>query len=356
MPPLPPDYFEQICRHTAVGVLATDRELIVCFCNEAAARFFGRCADQILGQSIMTLVPAERRDLAQKQFDRILQRSETVEFEVRHPREDSVPLHLAAALSPLRDAAGAVIGVCVLLRDITRVATLLYEVSQAQKMAALESMAGAVADRFNNVLGGVITIADFAQDSDNPDLLRRTLRTTLAALVRANDLVGSLLAFAQGDHAAGANVTASVGALVQEAAQTWSSRLADRSIELVADVDEICPPLPARPIATVLNLLIQNAVEAMPDGGTLRIEAHNEGEAGILLRISDTGVGIDEQHLPRVFEPFFTTHQADRHTPSDHAGLGLPVAYGILKGLGGGLTLSSSLGGGTIATARIALD
>jgi two-component system, NtrC family, sensor kinase len=90
--------------------------------------------------------------------------------------------------------------------------------------------------------------------------------------------------------------------------------------------------------------LAENAIDAMPEGGTLTLRAYNKG-VGVVVEVSDTGVGIPQENLARVFDPFFTTKEVGRGT-----GLGLAVCYGIVADHGGRISVESHVGHGTTFT------
>jgi signal transduction histidine kinase len=215
-------------------------------------------------------------------------------------------------------------------------------------MSALSTMAGAVAHHFNNLLGGVLTSIDFALATDDPAVLRRALRTTVSALSRANDLTVNLLSFAEGDRSPSSPEDAA--RTVNHFVESVAPRLAESQVKLETDVLAVTPIVPAKQLLTILDCLETNATEAMPDGGTLRIELLPGPGHSLVLRVSDTGPGIPRDQLPYVFEPFFTTKRGGPPNDTMHAGLGLAVVHGLVKDLGGVVTVGPAEGGGTICT------
>jgi PAS domain S-box-containing protein len=344
-------FFERACRDLGMALIVADDALNVRFSNGAAEQLFGKPADALRGQFVPDLVPASRRQLVERLLRRVLDRGQVREFEYRHRMPDGGDAYLAVTLSPLRDDAGAGIGVSVCARDVTRGMDVVREVAEAQRMSALSLMAGAVAHHFNNLLGGVITTLDFAQASTNPEMLRRALRTTSSALARANGVTRSLLAFAEGSRSdtPTAGATDTVREFVADHAAAW----AEHGIAVETDLDSIDEQVPVKPVLNVLEALTSNACESMLDGGTMRIALKPGPAGGVTLSVADTGEGIPAENTRRVFEPFFTTkHTQDPNVP-DHVGLGLPVVHGIVKALGGKVTLESKIGAGTICVINL---
>jgi C4-dicarboxylate-specific signal transduction histidine kinase len=246
-------------------------------------------------------------------------------------------------------------GVSVYIRDVTRRIESERALTEATKMAALGAMAGAIAHHFNNVLGGLVTSADFAQSSDDPDLLRRVLKSIVNTLTRASQLTQALLAFAEGDHSD--SELADVGETVRQFIETVEPKLTRSGIRVEAQIAPVRLRIPARRLRTVLDCLTANACEAMPEGGTLRIEICVPPDATeMLLRITDTGAGMSEFDLRHAFEPFFTTKCEGTPGSVEHPGLGLAVVHGIIRSLGGAVTLASNPGEGTCCTIHLPLS
>ncbi|MBI4580833.1 MAG: PAS domain-containing protein [Planctomycetes bacterium] len=344
------DYFRSIDCHAGLGILATDEQFRIRFCNQAAVHLLGRPAAELIGEDIKTIVPPARAALAQRLLDHIVQTGESSDFELEYERPDGRMLHLAVVVSPVRDGE-RLAGVSVFLRDISRRLHLLRDMAQAQKMAALESMAGALAHHFNNILGGAITTADFALAGDDPDLHRRTLGLTVTALSRANELTRGLLAFAEGEHSD--TTTADIRQTLERYLAALDETLKARRIRLEADIQPVSASAPPTAVTVILDRLIANAVEAMPNGGTLRIRLATRTDDQVLLCVGDTGCGIAREILPRMFEPFFTTRQPDRGGTSPHHGLGLAIVHGIVKDLGGTVSVDSAPGSGTTITIHL---
>lgn len=343
-------YFEWMSRSAGIGIVATDGEFLVQFCNGAAEELLGRAAGEVIGHHLLGIVPPERTDLAQRLLERILQSGQSADFQMRYSRPDGQATQLAVTISPvLRDGQPA--GMALFLRDISRQIALLRDVAQAQKMAALESVAGAVAHHFNNILGGAITTADFALASDDPELHRRTLGITVTVLSRAHDLTHGLLAFAEGEHTD--TLLVDVRQTLERYISGLNPTLAARDIRLEAQLDPVAASAPPKGMTQILDRLTTNAFEAMPSGGTLKIQLVAGSEDDVILRIADSGPGIPEHLMPRVFEPFFTTKQPERNRSTDHPGLGLAVVYGIVKDLGGTITVTSAPENGTCFTIRL---
>jgi len=352
--PVSEDFFRHMCLHAGVAMVATDAQLCIRFWNPAAARLFGRPAEAVLGEPITSIVPPERLKVVRRLFERTLHHGRISEFEFRHRDPSGALVDLAVSIAPVFDERSKCTGISAHFRDMTRRIKSERVTAEAQKMSALGSMAGAVAHHFNNLLAGLITTADFSQNSDDPRVLRRALQAISSTLTRASKLTLALLAFAEGEHREGP--TENVTATVRRFAADLGSRLRETDIMIEADVQAIDCCLPANQLYTILDCLTSNACDAMPDGGTIRVElALTPDGRDMVLRISDTGRGISEEDLGRVFEPFFTTKAAGPNGAADHPGLGLSVVHGIVRGMGGTVTLCSSQTDGTMCSIQLPL-
>ena len=226
------------------------------------------------------------------------------------------------------------------LLDITRQKELEEQLLQAQKLEALGQFAGGIAHDFNNLLTAISGYAELAAGSALVDpALMRSLNGITAASTQAASLTSRLLSFSRRDMLEHRLVD------LNEIARTVAELLERLVREDVVVQLDLAPALPAVSAdlaqlkQVVLNLAL-NARDAMPDGGTLTIETAALRDS-VLLRVRDTGCGMDDATKMRAFEPFFTTKPEGKGT-----GLGLAVAYGVVDALGGTLSIRSAPGEG----------
>lgn len=237
--------------------------------------------------------------------------------------------------------------------DIQRRA-LEAEMQQAQKMEALGTLAGGIAHDFNNLLTAIGVSADLLQTEISTGAHHDELSEIRAAVNRANTLVKQLLSLSRRSEFS--PVVASLNALV-EGMQHMIGRVLGERIKLVVDLGQHLPMVSADipQLEQVLLNLCLNARDAMPGGGTLRLETRAApGSLGqdVELRVCDTGSGIPDAVLPHIFEPFFTTKGVASGT-----GLGLSTSYAIAERHAGRLSAQCPDAGGTIMTLRLpALD
>jgi PAS domain S-box-containing protein len=254
----------------------------------------------------------------------------------------------------LRDGAGQPVEFAGTLTDVTERRSLESELVQARKMDAIGKLTGGIAHDFNNLLAAVLGgLSLIERRLPLAEEQAKILTMTRRAAEQGSDLVGRLLAFARRQQLAPAciEIAALSSAVSDLLAHTLGGlvaldwRVGDGLWCAFADQSQL--------ELALMNLII-NARDAMPEGGTISIEAENRtigsGTDGlapgdyVVLTVADTGCGISPEMLEQVMEPFFTTKEVGKGT-----GLGLSMVYGFAKQSGGAFRIDSRLGAGTSA-------
>ena len=248
---------------------------------------------------------------------------------------------------PLRNHRGEIVGVSGVSIDVTEemraeeAQKLLDEqMAYLSKMEALGTLAGGISHDFNNILNIILTHTTILDRRCPDPPLQRSIGTIKQAVERGATISRQILTFAQqGDLRAGAvDVGRLLGDLYTLVAETFP-----RTIRLQIECDPDLPPVPGdagQLQQALLNLCI-NARDAMPDGGSLSIEARLAGDR-VMIAVSDEGLGFDEETRRRLFEPFFTTKEKAKGM-----GLGLAMVYGIVRAHGAEIDVESKPGSGT---------
>lgn len=346
--------YRLLFQRAGVALIATDTDLNITAWNDAATRIFGSSAAQMMGTAVLNLVPAEERGRVERIWRRVVQNREVKEFQFTRRDDHGNLRHLAASVSPMVGADGVTWGISSCVTDITRFMERLHQADQGRKMTALGEMAGALAHHFNNILGGLVTSVDFALAARNPEIEHNTLEQTARSLARASRLMDHLLAFAEGDPRQ--EDLSDLTEVVFQATDLLEPELAEAKVKLELNINVLpVAPVPRQQLLTVLFNLTHNAVDAMPDGGTLRIDVEHRDDH-CLLRFTDTGCGVKEEDLDRIFEPFYSTKSASLSPEERTTGFGLAVVHGIIQEIGGQISVASEVGKGTTVEVRIPCD
>ncbi len=252
---------------------------------------------------------------------------------------------------PVKDVSGKVVGAVRMSEDITHKLLMEEQLRQAQKMETIGLLAGGIAHDFNNILSAIIGYTELAQQRElTGDKLKDYLSQVQKAGLRAKNLVSQILAFSRRTEAR--FIPVNLGLVVKETLKMLRPTLPMTiSINHAIHEDGLVMGDPTQIHQVIMNLCI-NAYHAMKaGGGNLFVSLHEEEtaepphgplKAYLRIDIADTGIGMDENILKRLFEPYFTTKSKGEGT-----GLGLSVAYGIMKNHDGMIRVESAVGKGT---------
>ncbi|GLH73888.1 hypothetical protein GETHLI_23900 [Geothrix limicola] len=224
---------------------------------------------------------------------------------------------------------------------------LEIQLQQARKMESLGNLAGGIAHDMNNVLGAILGIASANQEAQPSDSdTHRAFEIITRAAERGGKMVKSLLSFARQSPAEQREVN--LNQIIREETELLE-RTTLSKIRLEMDLDPDLKPMlgDAGALTQVLMNLCVNAVDAMPDRGTLTLRTRNLGRDRIEVSVEDTGSGMPKEVLDKAMEPFFTTKEIGKGT-----GLGLSMVYSTVKAHHGEVALDSHLGLGTRVTLR----
>ncbi|MBI3949912.1 MAG: GAF domain-containing protein [Acidobacteria bacterium] len=340
------------------GVITTDTDGRVVLINKVAELLTGRtqeeAVDKPLGE-VFHIINKKTGERCENAVERVLKAGEVVGL-TNHTAllaRDGTERIIADSGAPIRDRQGKIFGVVLVFRDITEKQKTEEELLKAQKLESLGLLAGGIAHDFNNILTtilGNITLAE-ADMRPGDHILGRLVAAETAAL-RAKDLTYQLLTFSKGG--APIKKTTSIAEIIKESA---SFALRGSNVRCEFSIpDDLWPvEVDEGQMSQVIQNLIINADQAVPEGGIIHICVKNvtrEADADLSLAnqqkyvnitITDHGVGIPEEHLPKIFDPYFTTKPGG-------IGLGLATTYSIIKKHEGHITVASKVGVGTTTT------
>ena len=339
------------------GVITTDTDGNIVLINSIAEEMTGWRQEEAVGKpftEVFKIVNEKSRLSCENPVDKVLG-SGTIVGIANHTvliSRFGKERIIADSGAPIRDQQERIVGAVLVFRDITDKLKMEEELLKSQKLESIGVLAGGIAHDFNNLLTAILGNISLAKIlTSKEDKIHQKLAEAEKASLRARDLTLQLLTFSRG----GAPVkksTAIAGIIRDSAAFTLSGSKANCQFTIPedlwpAEVDE-------GQISQVINNLIINADQAMPDGGVITVACENihlvnselpplpDGRY-VIIAITDQGTGINEDDVPRIFDPYFTTKKSGK-------GLGLATVYSIVKNHDGHITVDSPPGTGTTFT------
>ncbi|MBK9990112.1 MAG: PAS domain S-box protein [Verrucomicrobia bacterium] len=341
-------------RAMAECLLTTDTEGVVQFMNEAAEKLTGWPAGTAIGrgvEQVCVLRHEKTRANVTMPVARSISEHRVVEFPLHSTlvNRQGVQCVVDGRCAPMHDLVGQPIGAVVVFRDVTERARLEAELLRSSKLESVGILAGGIAHDFNNILTVVMGNVTLAMlDSGVMAAAGRWLTEAEHGVLRARDLTQQLLTFAKGGEPV--RKTVQLPEVVREVAE-FALHGSKAVCEFKFDPDLWAADVDKGQIGQVVQNLVINAVQAMPEGGQITIAIHNEQVTPesarplrigkyLRLEITDSGLGIRAEHLQRIFDPYFTTKQSG-------SGLGLATVYSIVRRHQGHIDVESELGQGT---------
>jgi PAS domain S-box-containing protein len=319
------------------AIVSKDLNGVIQSWNEGAHRMFGYAAEEMVGQSVLRLIP-EDLHYEEDEILKKLRSGERIEhYETMRQRKDGSLVDVSITISPIRDGAGRVVGASKIARDISDRKKIERLLIQSEKLAATGRMAATIAHEINNPLEAVMNLIFLARHHSPVDgKVNQYLKTAEEELERVSHIARQTLGYYRDTTSP---MPLYLHDLIENVLTVYNSKLIAHGIEVVKQFNDLQKIIVSKgEILQVFTNIIANAVDAMQTGGSLRISLRKTGGGsgeGIQAVIRDAGEGIPQENLERVFEPFFTT-KGNLGT-----GIGLWVAKQLVERRGGQISLSS---------------
>jgi PAS domain S-box-containing protein len=316
-------------------ILSKDLNGIITSWNDAATRVFGYTADEMIGASILKLIPEHLHSDETTILENIRAGRRVEHFETVRLTKRGALLDVALTVSPVKDAQGRVVGASKILRDISARKRMERSLLQAEKIAATGRMAATIAHEINNPLEAVINLLYLLRPKVSGEEGLNYLATAESELGRVSHIAKQTLGYYR-EHAAAS--MASLAEIAEHAITIYEPRCTSAGITIEKSLSSSRKVVLRRgEMMQVISNLIANAIYAMPNGGTLSISVSDTTSPadGIALNLADNGEGIAPDVLPRVFDAFFTTRE------TVGTGIGLFVAKNFVEGHGGRISIES---------------
>jgi PAS domain S-box-containing protein len=340
---------EGIVQSAMDAIISVDEEQRVVLFNSAAESMFQCSAQEAIGQSLDRFVPARFRDAHKRHIKTfgetgVTNRRMGALGRVYGLRSDGEEFPVEAAISQ-----AGVDGrryFTVILRDITESVRLQDQLHQAERLAEMGTLASGMAHEIGTPMNVILGRAEQLMRRTDDEAMRKGLATITAQVERITKIMNQLLTFAR--RKPGERRSVNLGQTLDDCLEVLQERVRRAGVTIESRYETTLRPVhvhadPDQMSQVFLNLFI-NAIHAMPGGGVLRISLERLNNH-VKAVVTDTGHGIPEEDLPKIFHPFFTTKEAGKGT-----GLGLTVVHNIVQEHGGSITVESRPGQGTTFT------
>jgi len=342
-------YTDNILSSIAGGVVALDRDGVVLTWNRAAEAIVGLKADRVVGRNyreVIARLPVTEADRASTV--EIIEKVQTTGNTYQgyklcyHPLDGNV-VYINLSASVLSDNAGKPLGLVIIFEDVTKEIKMENEFRRMGELAAVGQLAASIAHELRNPLSSIKGAAQYLQkEYEDHAAIVEFLNIIVDEVNGLSKLTTEFLEFARPVEMEVRDVD--VNAVVTRTLQLMSVHMGESGAVVVERLSDDLPTIQAdeKQLEQVLRNVILNALQAMPGGGTLTINTSASGQS-VELSVADTGTGIAEDKLDRIFVPFFTTK-------TKGTGLGLPVVQKIVENHGGHIEVASRPGEGTVFT------
>jgi PAS domain S-box-containing protein len=329
----PAPIFKLSCRDGKIGeILRANRE---------AEKVTGFSQDELKGRMIWELHPPDEQEQLHELCAHTNSHGYLSREDLRLITKDGGVVPVSVHFGTIEHSGEKSIqGIYVDVSDRKRLESQLI---QSEKMAAIGQLAAGIAHELRNPLGIIMNaLYDLGEilDTDNPEV-REDLRIARDEIVRAQEIITNLLEFSRESRAEMEGVN--LNDLLRKTLQLMHKYLQTHNVKVVTSFGKVGSCLANQnALRQVFLNMITNAVQAMPQGGELRVRTQRTANRNVVIEFGDTGVGISEHHLNSIFNPFFTTKE-----PGQGTGLGLSVVHSVIKRYQGNITVRSKPNAGT---------
>jgi two-component system NtrC family sensor kinase len=338
------DYLENIVESINAGVLVIDLEEKIISWNSKLERLYGLKREDAIGKKLSTVFPTDFLNSASAflgQNGWITREINSI-YKIPLRNKRGVKIIVNFSIAPLFKKDGEIYGKVIIFDDITERITLEEQLQHSEKLAALGYLSASVAHEVNTPLTGISSyIQMLLKKMDENDPRIELLRKVEKHSFRASQIVNNLLNFSRKKESKFQEID--VNKVIQETLSLIDYQLKRCKINVALQLDTKLPQTygdQGRLQQLFMNMFL-NARDSMQCGGTLAIATLAEN-SDIIINIKDTGIGIPEENLNKIYKPFFTTK------PAGGTGLGLSVSYGIVQQHMGSISVKSTPGKGTL--------
>lgn len=346
------EHMGSLVENAGDGIISISKDWTIMSMNQHAEDIFGYSKSEAIGQDIGIIAPQDKiTDEKQLLLDKVILNGQVIkDFETERIKKDGKKIAANVTISPIKDQSGSIIGASEIFRTLTEEDFMRKRVSQFQKLISLGKLAAETAHQVNSPLGAVmgrIQLVLKNLDKLDSEMLRKNLKQMMTGCDHIRTAIGSLLDYSR---RVVIKKQVDINSIIEDALIMMSPRLMMEKISVHKSLTENLPKILeiGGELIHVLVSIISNAIDAMDKGGrieiTTDIDKNSEINPGDRVRVTiiDTGQGISEQNIERIFTPFFTTKDKGKGT-----GLGLPIVKRIVNLHKGDIKVLSKINEGT---------
>jgi len=351
-------FMEGLLKNMEGGIFAIDLNRKIIFFTKAAEWITGYCLDEVLGKKCRDIFKSDTCN-EECPFDKVLKKNIPVHMRnVTITGKYGLKILTSRSFFRLDDVHGNTRGIAIIFRDITELQNLRQQVIQSEKLAVMGQLAAGVAHEINNPINGIITylhlmLKQLAGKKMDPEVWEKNLRLVERETIRIGRLVRNLLNFSRKTEPELGSVN--LKRLLNETLPVLEDQFLIKNIKISEKCEDEIPDVlgdHSQLQQVVMNLIV-NAIQAVDNGGCIDVALAAEGAKGsecfVALEIKDNGVGIPEEDLENIFDPFYTTKTGEK----GGVGLGLSIAKQIIKAHHGRIRIQSKVGKGTTVSIRL---
>jgi two-component system NtrC family sensor kinase len=354
--------YKRLFEHAGCGVFIGSKEGKFLDANQALLNMLGYKSKEELLKIDMTKDLYLRPEDRKKFQERVEREGRVIDYELDFKRKDGMVIPVLVTVHARHDQQGNVVGYEGINVDQSqrkqmekdlkerlemerKLRDIQEQLLQSEKLAAMGKLTSQIAHELNNPLYGIMNTLELLKTEIPPQNKRRKiLEMSLSETVRLTELLRKMLSFSRPDEEEKQLVD--INTILDEILLLVRKQLQENSIRISSSFADDLQKIYAskNQLRQVFLNMISNARDAMPDGGTLTIKTMAKGDQ-IRIEISDTGIGIGEENIDKIFDAFFTTKDSIKYV-----GLGLSVCYGFIKDHEGDIKVISKVGSGTTFT------
>lgn len=331
------NYTKNIIESIKSGVIAVNNDMLITMINQGAKELLG-INDDCIGQTFTDIFSCcetiKSKIVASIKESMVF---ENIEIELQR---DEKPCSVWISLFPL-SLENLNKGLVIVIDDVTEIKKLQQQLQRNEKLAALGELSSGIAHEIRNPLGIIKAIEQTMRNelAANPEAVKE-LEIIDEEVERANRVVKALMEF--GKPTTNNKMFCSINAVLEDVLTITNKYITQHKVNVEFKKTDIPDALiDKEQLKQAFVNVIFNAVQAMPDGGRLKISTNQDENSFVKILFEDTGVGIEEKNINKIFNPFFTTKD-------EGTGLGLPIVNRIIDGHNGTINITSKVGEGTM--------